>query len=377
MVICDSRYPYSFRILFVNPISHVEATNCGLIDRCWWQRWRWRWYAVWSCCQGLYDGLFFEHSFEAAKVSQRADVPSRSKLCIWIYLIMIYNTSQSVYNHLIYIDIYIILYKSTVLCRFVFANNYAGNLTYVDANVGCWFVFEVSQLPWNKRCGLYRRLFWAEIWIIWISLLSVWDITPFHTITPFKTDIGNFKVKQVASLEDHFPFWNTWMFRFQRGLVSSYGCFQKIGVPQNGWFIMDNPIKMDDLGVPQFLETSIYCICTPVFAELLPPPLPHTTNISNPNNTGGSGSCSCKEPQDQGAYGHTSTQNNLTFLVSEDYILSAPSNGWCLDPKGLQNGNLYHPFGALWRVQVYLWSFEFGLLINDLQLPLYWILNSA
>ncbi len=29
----------------------------------------------------------------------------------------------------------------------------------------------------------------------------------------------------------------------------------KIGVPQNGWFLVENPIKMDDLGVPLFLET--------------------------------------------------------------------------------------------------------------------------
>ena len=54
----------------------------------------------------------------------------------------------------------------------------------------------------------------------------------------------------------------SWLFN-GRFKSTSIWVFPKIGIPQNGWFILENPIKMDDLGVPLFSETSIYIYIYP------------------------------------------------------------------------------------------------------------------
>ena len=51
-------------------------------------------------------------------------------------------------------------------------------------------------------------------------------------------------------------------FPSSRWFNGKHGCFQQKMVPQNGWFIRENPIKMDDLGVPLFFgNTHMWMSC--------------------------------------------------------------------------------------------------------------------
>ena len=68
-----------------------------------------------------------------------------------------------------------------------------------------------------------------------------------------RVDVSPFPIKGVFSGEPSREFiWGSTLSPTIMGLENG---FPKIGVPQNGWFIMENPIKMDNLGVLLFLET--------------------------------------------------------------------------------------------------------------------------
>ena len=123
-------------------------------------------------------------------------------------------------------------------------------------------------LAGHKKLRVWKRICFSTI-RTFLVLMLVFGVVPSLklTVRTWKWMVG------IRS----FPFWDglfsgahvsfqgcisfspiavdAWFRNFPSHSDSYIWVFPEIKVPQNGWFIMENPIKMDDLGVPLFSET--------------------------------------------------------------------------------------------------------------------------